>query len=60
MLVWDCVSALNEFGNLCSVTLAWVLGHIGNKGKEKAYELARTGSTKSPIGPEPFGGIAKQ
>ena len=58
-LVWDCVSALNELGRHKKVTLAWVPGHKGHQGNEKADELARQGSSMAFVGPEPFCGIAK-
>lgn len=58
-LVWDCLMALTELGNQNRVTLAWVPGHKGHKGNEKADELAREGASKALIGPEPFCGVAK-
>ena len=58
-LVWDCLEALTELGSQNEVTLAWVPGHKGHKGNEKADELAKEGASKALIGPEPFCGVAK-
>lgn len=58
-LVWDCLEALTSIGQHNKVTLAWVPGHKGIPGNEKADELAREGSSKALVGPEPFCGIAK-
>ena len=58
-LVWDCVRALNTLGERSTVRLAWVPGHEGHKGNEKADERAKQGSSMPFIGPEPFCGVAK-
>ena len=58
-LVWDCVSALNKLGERSKVTLAWVPGHEGHKGNEKADAMAKQGASMSFVGPEPFCGVAK-
>lgn len=58
-LVWDCMGALNGLGSHKKVTLAWVPGHEGHPGNEKADELARQGASKAFVGPEPFCGISK-
>jgi ribonuclease HI len=41
------------------VTLAWVPGHEGIEGNEKADSLAREGSSIQPSGPEPFLPVTK-
>ena len=58
-LVWDCAQALNDLSQNKKVTLAWVPGHSGHPGNEKADDLAKQGSSTAFVGPEPFCGIAK-
>ena len=51
--------ALNDLSIDRMVTLAWVPGHSGYPGNEKADELARQGASMAFMGPEPSCGIAK-
>ncbi|XP_063361824.1 uncharacterized protein LOC134650821 [Cydia amplana] len=52
-LVRECREELNLIGKQRSVTVAWVPGHQGVMGNEKADELARIGAETEYIGPEP-------
>ncbi|XP_031788958.1 uncharacterized protein LOC116417922 [Nasonia vitripennis] len=52
-LVWDCVQTLNRLALKASVTLLWVPGHNGVKGKMIADDLAKLGAKSDLIGPEP-------
>lgn len=52
-LVRQCKTALNKLAAGRKVTLAWVPGHQGTRGNEKADELAREGADETFIGPEP-------
>lgn len=54
------VRILKELSNYYRITLVWIPGHAGCQGKEKADEVARTGSTKAFIDPEPFRGNARK
>ena len=53
-LVLDIADQLNTLGTSHKVELRWVPGHEGVHGNELADELAREGSSCTPIGPEPF------
>ena len=53
-LVLDIADQLNTLGTSHKVELRWVPGHEGVYGNELADELAREGSSSTPIGPEPF------
>ena len=50
--IWDCVQALNDLASDRSVTLAWVPGHSGIPGNEKADQLARAASSFPIPSPE--------
>ncbi|XP_043480435.1 uncharacterized protein LOC122510089 [Leptopilina heterotoma] len=52
-LVWECRSVLDELGSTNRLSLIWVPGHSGIKGKERVDVLAKTGSETKFIGPEP-------
>ncbi|XP_048002927.1 uncharacterized protein LOC125239400 [Leguminivora glycinivorella] len=52
-LVRECREELNSIGKHRSVTVAWVPGHQGVTGNEKADELARAGAETEFLGPEP-------
>ena len=53
-LVLDIADQLNTLGTSHKVELRWVPGHEGVHGNDLADELAREGSSSTPIGPEPF------
>jgi ribonuclease HI len=57
-LVWDCAQALNNLGKANKVLVAWVPGHTGNPGNERADQLAKSGSSSSFVGPEPVVGVS--
>ena len=57
-LIIECKLRLNSVGRLNHVELIWVPGHCGIDGNEIADELARSGSSNEPIGPEPMLGIS--
>src|SRR5262249_12043648 len=50
-LLSDCFDTLQSVANYRQTSLAWVPGHMGIEGNEKADELARKGSSSAPIGP---------
>jgi ribonuclease HI len=52
-LVLECRNLLQELANSNSLTLVWVPGHSEIEGNEKADELAREGSAKTPIAQVP-------
>jgi ribonuclease HI len=52
-IVLECYSALNVLGTDNQITLFWIPGHSGLEGNEVADELARNGSAKNFVGPEP-------
>ena len=56
----QCLKVLNDISNLHTVELYWVPGHAGVNGNEIADKLARGGSTKKFIGPEPSLGDPRQ
>ena len=57
-LVQECKDRLRSITRWNKVNLIWVPGHCGIEGNEIADELARTGSSECPIGPEPFIGVS--
>jgi ribonuclease HI len=50
LTVKSCVQTLNELGRGNRLTIAWVPGHSGIEGNEKADELANQGTSKENIG----------
>lgn len=58
-LVWECIQSLHEVAKNSTVNLFWVPGHCGIQGNEKADLLARLGSSKPFLGPEPFCGASE-
>ena len=52
-LVLECREALEELAATRPVTLTWIPGHSGFPGNEAADVLARQGSSKAMVGPEP-------
>ena len=56
-LMLECLNNVNELSERNNVRTIWVPGHQGIAGNEKADELAREGSNKKLIGPEPAFGI---
>ncbi|XP_061725440.1 uncharacterized protein LOC133531320 [Cydia pomonella] len=52
-LVRECREELNSIGEQRRVTVAWVPGHQGVTGNERADELARIGAETEYMGPEP-------
>ena len=58
-MVLDTITNINKLGTLHKVLILWVPGHSDHKGNERADELARQGSNKIPIGPEPFLPVSK-
>lgn len=58
-VVWNCLQTLLTLAKHNRVTLAWVPGHTGVAGNEHADTLARRGSERPFIGPEPAFGIPK-
>ncbi|XP_062715575.1 uncharacterized protein LOC134291616 [Aedes albopictus] len=57
-LVWECVLLLQQLSANNSINIYWVPGHHGIDGNEKADELARMGSSKPLLEPEPFCGTS--
>ena len=57
-LVWECSTTLRELSRQNKVLLFWVPGHCGIEGNEHADNLARQGSARQFIGPEPFLGTS--
>jgi ribonuclease HI len=58
-LVQECIDSLNTLGLCNEVKLLWVPGHCGIEGNEEADQLARLGSSSTPITPEPVVGMAR-
>jgi len=58
-LVAECLDALSALASLNEVTLAWMPGHRGISGNEKADKLARKTSATPLLGPQPALGIPK-
>lgn len=52
-LVWECHCVLEYLSNKNVVELVWVKGHTGNLGNEEADRLARRGSHRTSLWPEP-------
>ena len=52
-LVLECRDILQQIALLRPLTLSWTPGHRGIEGNEMADELARIGSSKPLLGPEP-------
>ena len=57
-LFWDCHQSLMRLAEHNRVQLIWVPGHMGIDGNEMADQLARQGSSRPFIGPEPALGIS--
>jgi ribonuclease HI len=57
-LVWDYHQSLMRLAEHNRVQLIWVPGHMGIDGNEMADQLARQGSSRPFIGPEPALGIS--
>lgn len=53
-LVKEFKDTLNQLGLRNQIHLAWVPGHSGVEGNERADELANLGSASPPHGPEPI------
>lgn len=52
-LVIECRSLLEDLSTVNRVFIVWVPGHAGIAGNERADDLARLGSGKEFVGPEP-------
>jgi ribonuclease HI len=59
-LVQQCQRALNDISTRHAVGLYWVPGHAGVRGNEIADEIARGGSGRRFLGPEPALGVSRQ
>jgi hypothetical protein len=60
MLVQQCQKALNDISTWHVVGLYCVPGHAGIRGNEVAVELARGGTVRGFLGPEPTLGVSRQ
>lgn len=56
-LVNECFDNLNSLAVNNDVTIIWVPGHTGIDGNEQADNLAKQGTAKQFVGPEPFCGV---
>jgi hypothetical protein len=59
-LVRQCQRALNDISARHVVRLYWVPGHAGVRGNEIADGLARDGSGRGFLGPEPVLGVSRR
>jgi hypothetical protein len=59
-LVHQCQRALNDISARHVVRLYWVPGHAGVRGNEIADGLARDGSGRGFLGPEPVLGVSRR
>ena len=59
-LVRQCQQALNDISTRHAVGLYWVPGHASVRGNEIADRLARSGSVRRFVVPEPFLGVSRQ
>ncbi|RVE41603.1 hypothetical protein evm_013751 [Chilo suppressalis] len=53
-LIYECHSKLTNIANDNRLTLQWIKGHSGSRGNDAADCLAREGSSRTAIGPEPI------
>ena len=56
-IVFETVQKLNKLGTNNMLKLAWIPGHSNIEGNDIADSLARQGSSKDFIGPEPYIGV---
>lgn len=57
--MWDCLKSLFQLGSHYKVILAWVLGHKGHKGNEKADKFASKRSSTARMRADPYCGVVK-